>query len=107
MAKYLLIESRDPYEYADAKEFAEWAAALANAGNQVSLFLVQNAVLPLRKNARGGTLQSLSGVKVYADDYSLQARGIGAGQLTPGVEVTGISRLVDLLMEDGVKAVWH
>ena len=45
MAGYLLIESRDPFESNDVSYYCDLARGLAEAGNQVTLFLVQNAVL--------------------------------------------------------------
>ena len=50
MAKYLLIESRDPFETNDVGYFYDLAAGLAQKGNTVTLFLVQNGVLPARRS---------------------------------------------------------
>ena len=46
MSKYLLIESRDPCESGDVGNYFELAQGLAGDGNDVTLFLVQNGVLP-------------------------------------------------------------
>src|SRR4029450_6336607 len=45
MADYLLIESRDPFESNDVGYYCDLARGLVEAGNQVTLFLVQNGVL--------------------------------------------------------------
>jgi predicted peroxiredoxin len=111
MAKYLLIESRDPYEFADADYFYDVAADLSRAGNEVAFFLIQNGVLVSRRGAQGHKLSALqqdgAGIQVLADEFSLRERGIGAGDVASGVQVSGIDTLVDLLVDDGRKAVWH
>lgn len=111
MAKYLLIESRDPYEYADANYFYDLARDLAHRGNDVSLFLLQNGVLVARSGAKpdkiGELRQAAPGVRVLADEFSLRERGIKQDRTTAGVEVADIGALVDMLADDGCKAVWH
>ena len=112
MAKYLLIESRDPFEYGDWGYYCGVAEGLASAGNDVTLFLIQNAVLMCRSGVAGNPLGSClahsSGkISVRADDFSLRERGIGAGSLASGIRESNVDELVDLLAEDGVKAVWH
>ena len=107
MAKYLLIESRTPWEAGDVDHYYGLARDLAGAGSEVTLFLVQNGVMPARKGARNAGLQALTGrVKVLADDFSLRERAIAQGALLDGVEAAGIDTVVDLLAE-GAKAVWH
>lgn len=112
MAKYLLIESRDPFEYGDVGYFCDVAKDLSSAGNDVTLFLIQNGVLMSRRGVEGNPLASVLGgssgrIDVRADDFSLKERGIGTGSLGSGVKVSNVDALVDLLAEDGVKAVWH
>jgi predicted peroxiredoxin len=111
MAKYLLIESRDPYEYGDADYFYDVAADLSRAGNDVAFFLIQNGVFVTRGGAqrhRLSELQKTNGtVRILADDFSLRERGIDMNDLVPGVQVSDIGTLVDLLVDDGRKAVWH
>ncbi len=109
MGKYLLIESRDPFEYADVGYFCTMAKDLASAGNAVTLFLVQNGVLMARKGANSPVQSVLkdSKVQVLADDFCLKERAIQQGALLAGVKVSNVDSLVELLTEDGVKAVWH
>jgi sulfur transfer complex TusBCD TusB component (DsrH family) len=106
MADYLLIESRDPFESNDVGYYCDLARGLVEAGNQVTLFLVQNAVLAARPLARSPALRSLigSGVKVLADDFALQERGIT--KLLDGVQIAPIETVVDR-MEAGHKTLWH
>ncbi len=109
MANYLLIESRDPYEYADVGYFCNMAKDLAANGNQVTLFLIQNGVMMARKTAVGAAqgLLDVGKVSVLADDFCLRERGIDKTTLLPGITVSSVDSLVDLLVKDGVKAVWH
>jgi len=106
MAKYLLIESRDPFESNDVGYYCDLARGLVEAGNQVTLFLVQNAVLAARPSAQAPQLRALvgSGVKILADDFALKERGIK--QLLAGVEIAPIEIVVDHL-EAGHKTLWH
>lgn len=110
MARYLLIESRDSYEYADVGYFLDLAKDLAASGNDVTLFLLQNAVLMARKDAQTPARDFLSGstnVRVLADSFCLKERAISEKALLPGVMVSDVDALVDLLALDGVKAIWH
>jgi len=106
MAGYLLIESRDPFESNDVGYYYDLAYGLWAAGNQVTLFLVQNAVLAVRPSAQVPALRALatSGVKVLADDFALQERGIT--NVLDGVEIAPIGTVVDHL-EAGHKTLWH
>ncbi len=49
MANYLLIESRDPFECKDVNYYYDLASSLAAEAEGVTLFLVQNGVLPARQ----------------------------------------------------------
>jgi sulfur relay (sulfurtransferase) complex TusBCD TusD component (DsrE family) len=106
MAEYLLIESRDPFESNDVGYFYELAQGLVESGNQVTLFLAQNGVLPARPSKHSAALAALarSGVKVLADDFSLQERGIT--KLAEGVTSASIEVVVDHLAA-GHKTLWH
>ena len=108
MAKYLLIESRDPFDSSDSGYFSELVQGIAGRGNETTLFLVQNGVLPVRKGSKyNDTLSKLiqGKVKVLADGFSLKERGIG--KLADGVNISDMDQLVDLLLEPGVKTIWH
>ena len=48
MARYVLIESRDPFESRDVPYYYGLANDLAAQGQEVTLFLVQNGVLAAR-----------------------------------------------------------
>lgn len=106
VSEYLLIESRDPFESNDVGYYYELARGLAEAGNQVTVFLTQNAVLAARRSADAPKLRTLvtSAVKILADDFALKQRGIT--KLLDGVEIAPIEIVVDHL-EAGHKTLWH
>ncbi len=108
MAKYLLIETRDPFESNDVGFCHELARRLAAEGNQVILYLVQNGVLPARAGARASGLDELvqAGVEVLADDFSLRERGISAGRLRAGIKASPLDVVIDGMAE-GSKVIWH
>lgn len=108
MAKYLLIESRDPFESNDVVYYYELAADLVRHGNEVTLFLVQNGVLPARPGVHSDLLARVtqSGAEILADDFSLRERGIPEDALVPGVKASPLDVVVDELA-DGRKALWH
>ena len=105
MAKYLFIETRDPFEFTDVKHTWDLAVELGKNGDDVVMFLVQNAVFAGRKGAKVDTLNDAS-VKVFADDLSLAERGINAEGLREGVAVANVDALTDLIMEDDRKPIW-
>lgn len=106
---YVFIESRDPFDSADAGFVADTAAALRRRGRAVTVFLVQNGVLATRAGARGSDVPRLTnaGVTVLADEFSLAERGIESAELGAGVRPCGIDAVVDLLVQPGTKALWH
>jgi hypothetical protein len=108
MSSYLMIESRDPYAHASVAEHAELAARLKQAGHAVTVYLVQNGVLPARADAQGASLGRLldAHVDVLADDFSLRERGIDAARLHPGVRTGAIGLVVDRLLA-GWTVLWH
>jgi sulfur relay (sulfurtransferase) complex TusBCD TusD component (DsrE family) len=94
MASYLLIETRDPFDSADTRHSYELARGLAEQNSPVTVFLAQNGVLVARTT-------------VLADDFSLRERGIGHDELADGVQPAGVDRLVELLMSEDCRGIWH
>jgi intracellular sulfur oxidation DsrE/DsrF family protein len=107
LSKYVLIESRDPFDSNDTGFCRDLARQLAAAKNEVVLFLVQNGVLPARADA-AGDLTSLAGagVRVLADSFSLRERGIDEARLAKGVTAAPLAVVLDALGE-GAKVLWH
>jgi sulfur transfer complex TusBCD TusB component (DsrH family) len=108
MGKYLVIESRDPFDSSDSNYFSELVQGIAGRGNQTTVLLIQNGVLPARQGSKyNDRIANLvrDDVQVLADGFSLRERAIR--NLTDGVQITEIERIVDLLLEPGTKAIWH
>jgi sulfur relay (sulfurtransferase) complex TusBCD TusD component (DsrE family) len=108
MASYLLIESRDPFDSNDVASFYELAAGLVDEGNEVTVFLVQNGVLPARRSAQSQPLTELAqiGAVVLADDFSLRERGIKPERLARGIGASALDTVIDHLA-NGSKVIWH
>jgi sulfur relay (sulfurtransferase) complex TusBCD TusD component (DsrE family) len=107
-ADYLLIASRDPYTHATARRCYDLARQLADEGCRVTLFLLQNGVLPARPNAGSRPLTELArrGVRVLAEDFSLRERGIPVRALAAGVEAASLDVVIEAL-ERGARTLWH
>jgi len=105
---YLLIESRDPFESNDTQDLYDLAKGLKRQGHEVTLFLVQNGVLPARPCAVSGALSDLArtGIDVLADDFSLGERGIPQDRLAEGVRAAPLDLVIDQLAA-GRKTIWH
>ena len=108
MPRYLLIESRDPFDSNDTGFCRDLATQLAAAKNEVTLFLVQNGVLPARPCVHSAALTSLAqaGVTILADDFSLRERGIAPDVLVQGVRAAALDVVIDA-MAGGAKTIWH
>jgi predicted peroxiredoxin len=109
MSRYLFIDSRDGFESRDTPFVEETAISLRARGHEVILFLVQNGVLTARQNGRENGLRGLhqAGVTILADDFSLCERGIQAAELIPGIQLSNMTTLVEALVQDDTKAIWH
>jgi predicted peroxiredoxin len=97
--RYLLIESRDSFESTAARDHVEWATQLRRRGRDVTLYLVQNAVLGCRSGASKEELHQAvaAGIEVLADDFSLRERGIPEADVARGVRLASIGLLVERL----------
>lgn len=108
MAHYLILESRDPYDSRDWQNMQQIARDLHSRGNSVTLFLVQNGVIPARKGDRhSGRFAELKqlGITILADDFALKERAIES--LAEGVNSANMDRLVELCLQSDTKAMWH
>lgn len=106
--KYLLIESRDPFECNDVPYYYDLAKGLVKDGHAVTLFLLQNGVIPARASAKDQGLAKLAkaGVTILADDFSLRERAIAEDGLVVGVKPAELDTVIDQ-MADGAKTMWH
>ena len=109
MTNYLLIESRDAFEAPDNGGFyCDLATGLAERGNLVTVFAVQNGVLSLRAGTRFPALTALhrAGVNLRADVFSLRERGITDDALAEGVVPCELDTVIDCLV-NGWRVIWH
>ena len=108
MTRYLLIESRDPIGSPAFERRCELAAALRADGADVTLFLVENAVLGTRSAARLPALGKLAkqGVQLLADEFALRERGIGNDEVAPAVRPAALDMMATLLA-GGARATWN
>jgi sulfur relay (sulfurtransferase) complex TusBCD TusD component (DsrE family) len=109
MFRYIFIETRDPFESRDTRFVEEMATALKERGHKITVFLVQNGVLASRKNGGDSYLPRLAdaGVALFADDFSLRERGIQTREMHAGIQSAAIEALVDALVQENTKAIWH
>lgn len=110
MKRYVFIESRSPQESPDVLPNYELLTQLAERGNEVSLFLVQNAVLAARKTIVNNPLDRVlaTRVNVMADRFSLKERAISEREKHEAVRSAEIDDLIDLVMsQDNTRVVWH
>jgi len=107
MTRYVFIESRDPFESRDTQFLEDTAIAVKERGHDVTVFLVQNGVLAARESTRRLGRLAEAGVTLLADDLSLRERGIKADELAPSVSESGIDALVEALVQENTKALWH
>lgn len=108
MSDYLFIESRSTLGATDTAINIEMACNLREQGHKVTLFLIQNGVIPARSGASNSPLEQAmdAGVTVLADDFSLRERGIDNSQLAQGISPSPLETVVDALAA-GTKTLWH
>jgi sulfur relay (sulfurtransferase) complex TusBCD TusD component (DsrE family) len=105
MSQYFLIESKSPFESTEVIHDYQLASDLAKSGHKVTLFLVENGVLATRSTIIPPELAHLNLVKVLADRFSLEERGIEYSEVNSGIEVSTISSVADA-MGQGQKTLW-
>jgi sulfur relay protein TusB/DsrH len=108
MSRYLIVTSRDLYEYASSSSVLELAGSLRNRGHEVTLYLVENGALAARQGAQlASRLSDLSraGVTVLVEDVSAKARGIE--RVAEGVRLSTMDELADLIVDGCDKVIWY
>jgi sulfur relay (sulfurtransferase) complex TusBCD TusD component (DsrE family) len=108
MSRYLLIESRDPFDSSGFAQRCELALALRADGAEVTVFLVENGVLGARAAARLREVEKLakSGVHLLADEFALRERGVSPGDIAATIRSVPLDQLVGQLVA-GAKAIWN
>jgi sulfur relay protein TusB/DsrH len=107
MSQYVFIESRDPFESRDTDFIEETALAVKDRGHDVTVFLVQNGVLAARKSVQRLNRLVDADVTLLADELSLTERGIKPDELATGVQPVAIDELVERIVKEKTKAIWH
>lgn len=107
MKDYLFIQSQDQFHDARTRAQYEMAIALAETQQNVSILLVQNAVLAARKGVKNTMFDTLGAykVKLYADELSLRQREILPNDIHAGISPTNIKLVIDAML-NGDKVVW-
>lgn len=105
---HLLVETQGTWNGPNSGRFLEDAAALAEAGEQVTVLLLQDGVFA----AVAGTEPMLDrlaglGVPVWADDFSLAQRALPVRRLAGPVTVAGMDAVAGLLLSETCRVVWH
>src|SRR2546430_9061984 len=68
--KYLIIESRDPFDSGDVPQLYAVAKSLRADGNDVTLFLVQNGVLAARPSKHSDALSAVAKTGVRSEEHT-------------------------------------
>jgi|TARA_R110000782_G_scaffold123126_6_gene214561 sulfur relay (sulfurtransferase) complex TusBCD TusD component (DsrE family) len=104
----MLISSRDPFECRETENLYRLAVNLKNSGHAVTLFLVQNGVIPARKSASNREFAGLirQGIHIEVDDFSAKERSISESELKKGVNLAPLDNIIDCLAK-GTKTMWH
>jgi len=109
MARYLLIETKDPLD--GGRYSFDLGKQLREIQHDVTVYLVQDAVFAARKGFEAGERllaeARKDGLTLLADEISLRQRGVVKARLSDHVRVSTMEELVDLLMERSDKAIWH
>jgi intracellular sulfur oxidation DsrE/DsrF family protein len=87
MAKYVFIESTDPFDVPDIGRIYDVTVWLARSGNAVTVLLIDQAVLAARAGQHTFWFAELqrAGVEVRADATSLRRHAVSPHALAPGV----------------------
>ena len=109
MAKYLLVETKNPLE---GGEYAfDLGGQLRALNHDVTVYLLQDAVFAARKGFKEGERLLADArrhqLTLLADEISLRQRGVVRDRVSEQVNVSTMDELVDLLMERSDKAIWH
>jgi len=107
MTSLLLILSKDPYTTEIPDLVLEIGLNAKEKGSSVALYLVEDGVTAARKCEFGDKIMAAwkKGIKVYADDKAVLARGL-SDKLIDGVEIKEIGSLLDFIMDEYEKVAW-
>lgn len=107
MGLYLLIETRSVFESPEVADFLSLARELADKGDRVILYLIQNAVLMAKSGSHVKGLAQKANIAVKVDDLSIKQRSIRKPEIYKGIEISGMTEFVELLTRENCRPVWH
>jgi sulfur relay (sulfurtransferase) complex TusBCD TusD component (DsrE family) len=109
MARYLLVETKSPLEGGDYA--FEIGRQLRELNHEVTIYLLQDAVFAARQGFTAGErlLEEADrhGLRLLADGVSMRQRGIVNARVARQTRPSDMEELLDLLMEQSDKAIWH
>jgi|SRR5690606_3578966 len=108
MSHFLFVQSQDPFTDARAARQYELAIDLKKRGNDVTVVLVQNGVVPARSQAVCPAFDELaaSGLTLIADSFSLEQRDIASQQLKANISTGSMDDVIDAMLA-GHKVIWN
>lgn len=107
MKELLIVETRDAADHADPARMADLAVGMSRAGVSATLFLAENGVFAARRGHPLPLAEAMSaGIRIAADRFALDERGIRADQLRDGIEADGVGLVVDAL-DRGATVMWR
>lgn len=108
MSSYFFVQSLDPFVDKVTDNQFSLMSELALAGNEVSLFLVQNGVSSAVSQANCPAFDELldTSIKIYADKFSLWQREIEITQLKKNIESAELHVIIQAMV-NGEKVIWN
>ena len=108
MSDYVFLQSQDPFTETQTLAQYQLIHNLATKDNRVTLYLIQNGVMPARRGALCKPFDLLcnQNINVVADRFSLEQRGIELDQLKSGVNAEEIGVVIDAMLR-GDKVIWN
>lgn len=98
MRELLIIETRDAADHKDPARMTELAIGMASAGVPATILLAENGVFAARPTADDDIDQAIArGVRIAADEFALEERGIDCTSLRAGVSVETVDLVVEHL----------
>ena len=106
MQQLLIVETRDLAASGDAERMVELAAGMTGQSVPAAILLAENAAFSAHRDSRDYLGPAISaGVRVLADRFALDERGIRPEDLRPDVGIADIDIVVDYLAA-GASVIW-
>jgi len=104
-SRYVLFESASPTEHSS---FLGMAEAVAGAGKEVTLILIQDGVFWLAdRSGYLGALSEKKNMRVWVDDWSMKIRGLSMAYANQSVTVCTMPDMMRQMTQTPVKTIWH